>query len=212
MKKAFWIALFAASLGVPLALYLSVAGTGLDTYTFAIIAAITAYILICDQVILAAKPSGLINAFGAKFVARLHSTLPVAILTIAALHPMLKGASGFSDETAQARIGSISLVALAFLSAFTVIFMANTVWLRITPLAALKKWASSRLGLTYPVARIVHGFFALIAVAIAIHALLASTSNVSVNPIGAAWLCGMTILSLFLYIRYRVQRRKRSQS
>lgn len=210
MKKAFWIVLFALNLGVPLALYLSVAASGFDGYTFAIIAAITAYILICDQIIVATRPAGLVKAFGAKFVTKLHSTLPVAILTFAVLHPILKEANGFSEETLQARIGIASLIVLVTLTVFTVVFMANTVWMRITPLASLKKWAASHLGLTYPLARLVHGVFALVAVAIAIHAMLASTSDFSVNPAGAAWLAGMTVLSLVLYIRYRIKRQKRS--
>jgi len=207
MKKTFWIVLFAASLGVPLALYLSVAASGFDGYTLAIIAAITAYILICDQIIVATRPAGLVNAFGAKFVSKLHATLPIAILTLAVLHPILKEANGFSEETAQARIGIASLILLATLMVFTVLFMANTVWMRIKPLARLKKWVTLRLGLTYPVARVVHGLFALIAIAIAIHALLASTSDFSVNPVGAIWLLGMTGLSIVLYIRYRIKRR-----
>jgi len=96
---------------------------------------------------------------------------------------------------------------LVALTVFTVLFMANTVWMRIKPLSILRKWVNTRLGLTYPLARIVHGFFTVIAVAIAIHALLASSSHFSVNPLGATWLGGMTLVSIFLYIRYRIKRR-----
>jgi predicted ferric reductase len=207
MKKALGIFLLLASLGIPLFLYLSLAATGFDTYTISMICGVTAYILICNQFILASRPRFLVSLFGQKGVLRLHSVIPVLIIIFTGAHPLLKELSGFSDETLQARLGTSVLVIMGATVVFTVLFMANTVWLKLSPLAKLKKWVYEKTGLTYKGARVVHNLFAIGALILSAHVLLASTSSFQANPAGMIWMAGWMLFSLGLYIQYRLSGR-----
>jgi predicted ferric reductase len=188
-------------------LYVSLAGSGFDTYTLSIACGITAYALICDQFILAARPRFLVGLFGAKGLQRLHAHIPVGIVLLAALHPVLKELNGFSDETLQARLGTTTLVLLIAAIVFTVLFMANTVWMKISPLSEFRKWIYKKTGLTYKGARIAHNLLVIAAVFLAVHVLLASTSAFSANPVGMIWMAVWMVLSLGLYLGYRLSGR-----
>ena len=71
-------------------------------------------------------------------------------------------------------------------------------------LKPLRAWAAERLGLGYKAARTAHGLAALAVVALFVHLSLASSSDLSFNPAGPAWLAAWTLLSLGIFARSRV--------
>jgi hypothetical protein len=153
MKKILVYLAYILTPAVPLALYLSSLGTSFGSYSLSVALGIVAYVLICNQFILAAKPAFAVRAIGAKGVLALHRTAPVFILILAAAHHNLKIQNGFSEESVQARFGAAALAVAAALILFSVLLMAQTFLSRIRFLAAFKTWVYKRTGLNYKTAR-----------------------------------------------------------
>jgi len=208
MKKSTFMAAYAASPLVPAALYaISMSGT-IDMYSASMILGVSAYILLCNQLILASRPAFAVEALGAQGLAALHGSAPLALLAMAVAHRMLKAYVGFDMGSVQAIIGLAALLVLFIGSAAAATFLARPKGRAAESIKAFRAKAAARFGLTYKAARAMHGLVAAAVVALAVHALLASSSTLSGNPLGTGWLVAWTALSLFSYIRYRISGRR----
>lgn len=192
---------------IPVFLYIQSSGTELNRYALSVFLGIYAFVWLCNQFILAAKPKLLSSILGAKGLLDLHSIMPVVIIILAALHRILKAAYGFSLETAQARLGGLAWWLYALIIVFTLLFMANTKLMHIGLLKRLKDFVYEETGLTYKRARVFHNLTVLGALIILTHMGLASSSQIAVNPLGVAFLLIWMLISLGLYIRYRLRGR-----
>ncbi|HOT62827.1 MAG TPA: hypothetical protein PLU93_08195 [Treponemataceae bacterium] len=208
MKKLAFVVLFLVSLAIPLLLYASALGLGPDVYGASVAFGIFAYVLVADQFFLAARPAFLSALIGPKGMTKLHASIPVLILAAAIAHRTLKVAAGFSLVGTQAALGGLALSVMLFVIIFAVLFMANTVWMRLKPVSALRDRVYRLTGLTYKGARVVHNLVLLAALALAFHVLIASTGDFAANPIGLFWMIGWMVLSLGLYLRYRLNGRR----
>lgn len=202
-KPAFYLA-YLASFAVPLYFYYQSVGAYLDGYTASVLLGVSAFVLLCDQFFLASKPGFAVKALGAKGLLALHRTAPAALILIAAAHFTLKKAAGLETTSPQALLGIGAFSILLFLAAFAAVIMADTVLSRIGFLAAFKKWFNERTGMTYKKARDLHNTFVLVACLVLVHALLASTGDFGMNPIGVYWLIFWFVLSQGMYTRYRL--------
>jgi len=212
MKKTFFWFFYSLTVVVPLAFYLLAAGTGPDSYTVSVILAVSAYILICDQFILASRPVFAVKALGIKGVLTLHRTSPLLILILASAHHSLKQLNGFSETSLKAGLGTSALAISIALTVFTAFLMATTFFSRIGFLASFKRWVYGKTGLTYKKARTLHNIFAAAAGLALVHMLLASSSDFSANPAGAAWMIFWMLVSLGAYARYLLSGRGESHS
>lgn len=207
MKKvAFFLCYFLSPL-LPLIPYLGNTAGAPALYALSVFFGVYAFIMLCNQFILASRPKYAVAALGMKGLLSFHGTMPVVILTIAAIHRSLKMNVGFSMESPQAHLGTIVWVGLAFIVVFAVLFMAQTFWLRINTLKKLKAVIYAKTGLTYERARIVHNLTIVLGALILLHVLLASSSDSTINPVGMAVMILWMIGSLLVYLRYRLMGR-----
>ncbi len=207
MRKAVFVLLYALTLAAPLVPYLAAAGLGPDSYTVSVVLGISTIVLVLNQFILAARPAFAVKALGAQGLLALHRTVPAVIIVLAGAHLSLKLAGGFSPSSLRAALGFAAFLGLTLLAAFAALIMTNSVLARVPFLAAFKKAFLRRTGITYKKARTIHNAYVPVAVLILVHALLASSSDLSANPAGAAWLAFWTLLSLGIYARYRLRNR-----
>lgn len=207
MKRTAFFAMYFLSPVVPIVLYLRSVGTGLDSYSLSVALGITAFVLLCNQFILASRPSLAVAALGARKLVTMHSTVPIFILCIAGTHKVLKELNGFSDNTTQALFGAATWWLFAVVIISAVLFMANTFWFKLAVVKNLRTWVYATFKLTYKGARLLHNMTVLAGILIMVHVLLASSGNFAANPAGIAWMCGWMLLSLAMYVRYRVRGR-----
>ena len=208
MKRAlFFIAYFLAP-AIPVALYMRSLGGGAGVYSGSVVLGITAFILICNQYILASRPTFIVKALGLKSLLAFHSIMPIVLIGMAGMHSQLKEAAGFSDDTLQATLGSATLAVFIAAAVLAILFLANINLPIALKLREFRKWAQDRLALSYRLTRAFHNITVVAGVAIMVHVLLASSSDFKVNPVGAGWMIAWLALSLGLYARYRLNGRK----
>lgn len=193
---------------VPAALYAASVGGFPDAYGVSVALGAYAYALLAAQPALAARPAFIVKAIGVKGSAALHGVAPVLALGMAAAHRALKLSLGFDAGTPQAVIGAASFWFLAAASVAAVLLLAAFGGSIGKALKPLRAWAAERLGLSYKAARAAHGLAALAVVALFVHLSLASSSDLSLNPAGPAWLAAWTLLSLGVYARSRLSARR----
>ena len=208
MKKIFFfIGYFLLPL-VPAVLYLTSIGSPFNSYVLSVIFGIYAFIMICNQFFLASKPSFAVKALGMKGLVSFHSTMPVVIIVVALAHKLLKESNGYSEESFQAGFGSVAWWIFAVVIVFTVLFMANTFWLKLDVLKKLKTFVYEKTGLNYKTTRVLHNVTVIAGVIILIHVFLASSSSYTVNFAGIMVMACWMIFSLVLYLVYRLKGRK----
>lgn len=204
MKKVLFYLAYLATFAVPLYFYYQSVGAYLDGYTASVLLGVTAFVLLCNQFILASKPGFAVQALGAKGLLALHRTAPAALILIVAVHFTLKKAAGYGTTSLRALLGISAFTITLILAVFAAVIMANTVLSRIGFLAAFKKRFTEKTGMTYKKARDLHNAFVLVAYLVLVHALLASTADFGLNPAGVSWLIFWFVLSQGLYARYRL--------
>lgn len=221
MKRLSFFAAYFAAPVPPVLLYLSSQGWYLDAYAASVVLGVFAFVLFSNQFILASRPRLAVEALGLKGLLSFHGTMPLVALLLAGAHRTLKvGAApgsgreglfanglGFSGESLQASLGGTAwwLFAVAILGA--VLFLANGFWMRIGALRRLREKVYAKAGLNYGRARLAHNLTVAAGLVVLAHAGLASSSDFSRNPLGAAWLLAWFALSLGLYLRYRLRGR-----
>lgn len=208
MKKFLFFAGYFLFPIIPVAIYLSGLQPDFSTYTVSVCLGIYAYVFIAGQFLLAARPGFAVRTLGQKGLVSFHSTMPVVILVIAAVHKFLKEANGFAEDAFQARFGAIAWWTFAVLVVFAVLFMANTVWMRLGFLKKLKELVYKKTGLSYKIARVLHNIAVLAGIVILVHVLLASTSSFGSNPVGIVFLAALMLFCLGAYLVYRIKGRK----
>jgi len=208
MKKFLFFLAYALTPAIPAFIYLRSLGQGFSSYTLSVVLGITAFTIICDQFILAARPGFAVKAVGAKTLLAMHQIMPFVALVLAGTHKLVKEANGYSDETFQASFGGIAWWTFAVILVGTVLFMATTILTKIKPFSDLKAFVQQKLGLSYKRLRVLHNITVAAALLITVHVALASTSNFAANPVGVIWMLGWMALSLGLYLAYRIRGRK----
>ena len=196
MKRILFLAAYLLSPAIPVAIYVSSLGGSIDPYTLSVGLGVYAFIMICNQLILASRPGFAVSALGIKGLLTLHGIAPFFILAIAATHRMLKELSGFPDDTVQATFGA---VALLFIANFRMPFQAAIRKLRTRAAEAFK--------LTYKASRAFHNVTVAACAVLVTHVLLASSSAFSANPAGAAWMAAWATLAIGMFLRYRIRGR-----
>lgn len=204
MKRVIFFVVYFLTPVVPIVLYMRSVGTGMDSYSLSVALGITAFILLCNQFMLASRPAFAVAALGTKKLVAMHGTVPVFILAIAGVHKVLKELNGFPEDTLQARFGAATLVLFAIVIVLAVLLMANTFWLKLAVVQNFRKWVYATFKLTYKGARLLHNITVLAAVLIMVHVLLASSGSFAANPAGIVWMCGWMVLALVMYTRYRM--------
>jgi len=208
MKRTIFFIAYFLTPAIPVALYMRSLGGGSGVYPGSVALGITAFILICNQYILASRPAFIVKALGLKGLLAFHGIMPIVLIGMAGMHSQLKKAAGFPDDTLQATIGAATLVVFIAAAVLAVLFLANINLPIALKLREFRKWAQERLGLGYKLTRALHNVTVVAGLAIMVHVLLASSSDFTANPVGAGWMTAWLALSLGLYARYRLNGRK----
>lgn len=207
MKKISFLLVYFLTPSIPVFLYLRSSGFILDSYSFSIVAGVYAFILLCNQFILAARPSPAVAALGLKGLLSFHSSMAFLVLALAVVHRALKMDVGFSFDTLQATLGAVVWWVFFFTMVFAVLFMANTFILKIEFFVKFKRFVMQSTHLTYNGARIVHNITVPAGIGILIHVVLASSSNFTANPSGLGYMVVWMLFSLLFYFGYRLKHR-----
>ncbi len=208
MKRArFFIAYFFTPV-IPAFFYIKATSSGVDPYSVSVVLGVVAFILLCNQFMLASRPGWIVAALGLKNMLAFHGTMPFVILALAGLHRGLKASLGFPLDSVQAVIGSVSFLVFVLAAVFAVVFLATINLPIALKLREFRKWAQDRLGLSYKLTRAFHNITVAAGVAIMVHVLLASSSDFAANPVGAGWMTAWLVISLGAYARYRLNGRK----
>lgn len=208
MKKRFFWLYYLMILLVPPFLYLVSSGFLLDTYTLSIFFGVSAFVLLCNQLVLASRPRFIVESVGQKAMLSLHNVFPVLILFFGAMHKILKEVNGYSDSSFQASFGIGVWWSLLIIVIFTVLFMANTFVIKIDFIKKMRAFVYQKTGLTYTRARMFHNFIIILLYILMVHVFLASTSDFTTNPIGIISMFVLMIFSSIMYIKYRLKGRK----
>ncbi|OHD22372.1 MAG: hypothetical protein A2Y38_22095 [Spirochaetes bacterium GWB1_59_5] len=208
MKRAAFFLAYFLTPAIPAFFYINAAKSGFGVYSSSVLLGITAFILLCNQFILAARPGWVVSALGLKSLLAFHGTMPLVILVMAGMHRGLKASAGFPLDSAQAIIGSLSFLVFVLAAIFAILFLANISLPVAAGLRALRKWAQDHWGFSYKLARSFHNITVVAGVAIMVHVLLASSSDFTANPVGVLWMIAWLLMSLGLYARYRLRGRK----
>jgi predicted ferric reductase len=207
MKKVIFIISYFLIPWIPLFFYTHAFSSPWDSYTLSVILGVYAFVMICNQFILAARPPLVLQIFGVRGLLSFHGTMPVLILLFALAHRTLKLLNGFSLDSLQAKLGMTVWLLLALLVVFAAIFMAQTFWLHWALVRRLREWVYRKLGLTYPRSRLFHNLTVLGGLIILVHVWLASTSDFATHGVGIALLTVWMLFSLVYYFGYRLNGR-----
>jgi len=214
MRRRLFYALFFASPALAIAIYAIRLRSFANVYFLSVALGLAAYTYLCNQFILAARPRFLAEGGGAKRLQILHVSMPCLILVLAALHrvlklglrlqsvsdgqPMpsgflaslldaLKHGLGFKEGTVMVNLGAAAWWLLLVFSVLAAILFSKTFFLRFSVVRKIRELAVSH-GLGEEKARRGHATIALAALASLVHMLLASSSALSSNGVGAGWL------------------------
>ena len=207
MKRLSFFLLYLISPVIPTLFFFTSMGGRVDAYTISGIVGVFAFVLFCNQLILASRPKFAVKALGIKGLLALHSTAPIFILGWAIVHRMLKEKYGFDLDSTQATIGAAVLVVFFIASIAAFLLMANVQPPLGTKLHALRTWVEKTFKLGYKTSRAFHVITVLALAALSVHVSLASSASLSINPLGTAWLGAWFVLSLAMFIRYRIRGR-----
>lgn len=208
MKRTIFFIAYFLTPAIPVALYMKSLGGGSGVYPGSVALGITAFILICNQYILASRPAFIVRTLGLKGLLAFHSIMPIVLIGVAGMHSQLKEATGFPDDTLQASLGGVTLVVFIAAAVLAILFLANINLPIALKLREFRKWTQVRLALSYSLTRALHNITVVAGIAIMVHVLLASSSDFAANPVGAGWMVAWLALSLGLYARYRLNGRK----
>jgi predicted ferric reductase len=207
MKRFSFMLLYLLSPAIPVILFLVANGGNLDSYSVSVAFGVYAFVLLCNQLILASRPGFAVSALSLKGLLALHGSAPFFILAIAATHRLLKEANGFPDDTVQATMGAAALVLFLAVSIVAFLLMANVKPPIGNKLRELRTWVEKSFRIGYKVSRAFHSITIVLLLVLAVHISLASSSALAINPLGTAYLAAWLLLSIVLYARYRVRGR-----
>ncbi len=207
MKRIPFLLAYLLSPVIPAALYITQAGGGMDSYTLSVGLGVYAFIMIFNQLILASRPGFAVSALGVKGLLVLHGTAPFFIIAIAAAHRLLKASYGFSLDSRQATLGAIAWWTFIAAAVFALLFIANFKLPFLAGIRKLRTWAADTFKLTYKASRAFHNVTVAACAVLVTHVLLASSSDFTANPAGAAWMTVWATLALGTFLRYRIRGR-----
>jgi len=231
MKRTIFYFAYAATLAPPVLAYVIAQGSPGAAYSLSMALGASAFMVLANQFILASRPAFAVEALGIKGLLSFHSRMPIVAVVLAIAHRTLKvglvaakvspddpfaarsrsliealrGGLGFVDDTFQTLPGSFALLAAILISVVAVLFMANSVFMRIKPLAGLKARIYAKTGLSYRSFRLFHDLIVLAALSLLVHIALASSGPASGMPFAVGWSVAWMILALAMFARYKIR-------
>lgn len=207
MAVALFVLGYLSTLAVPSVLFVLPLGGLQDLYSVSVLAGVCAWAMLANQVVLASRPKPVLALLGVKGLLQLHGVLALCALATAFLHLSLKGAVGFGFSGVQPLLGILSLVfyLCAALAAF--ILMSPAFYPLAGRLRAFRDYLFAHTPLSYVRSRAIHGLTAPMLIVLLIHILLASSASFAVNAAGSGFMIAWTLVSLVLYLRYRLRGR-----
>ncbi|NCB01536.1 MAG: hypothetical protein EOM67_05115 [Spirochaetia bacterium] len=194
---------------IPVVFYFTSAGAFYDTYSVSIVLGVYSFVLVCNQFYLASQPSWLISFIGVKFIRSLHGSSPLLLLLLSSIHAILKLSIGFTITTIGAILGLTAFI-LFFVGIFSALLLfANTLLTKRSSFSKFRVKIFAKMDLTHQKVRAIHNLMVVAGLFILIHALLASTSTFTYNPIGVSILIVWMLFTLFVYLAYRLSGRKK---
>lgn len=210
MKRILAALVLIASAAAPPSLYYVALQPGLGAYGLSVVLGPLAFALLCDQIILAAKPRVLVWALGRKGMARLHAVVPLGILAAALAHLSLKIKSGMWHLGAQSALAWAALGLIAILLAISLLYLGPN-WARAAgPITKIRDALARRGRLNYGRARFAHAMAIIAVGALLAHAALASSSNLRAYPLGVGYMACHFALASLSYLAYRIGGRRSS--
>ena len=206
-RLAFFLGYLLSALA-PAALYLGRTGGGPGAYPGSVALGVVAFIMACNQFILASRPAPALRVLGLKGLLAMHGVLAALMLAAALAHRFLKAAAGFELAGTQPALGLAAWLVFTLAAVMALLFLANGSLPFMDRLRALRSWAEKKLGLGYKSARATHNLTVAAGLVLMAHVLLASSSDFRSNPVGSAWLVAWMLISQGLYLRYRLRGRK----
>lgn len=207
MKRLSFYLLYLFSPAIPSLLFYNSTGGFFDAYTLSVLLGVYAFVLLCNQLLLASRPGFAVAAMGIKGLLALHASAPIFILAMAIAHRILKDESGFDLRSTQAMIGAVVLAVFFVASIAAFLLIANVRPPLGTTLRTLRGWVEKTFKLGYKASRSFHAITVLALVALAVHVSLASSASFAGNPLGTTWLGTWLAISLGMFIRYRIRGR-----
>lgn len=192
---------------IPLYFYLSSSALEFNVYSLSVVLGVFSFVWLSNQFILAAKPGLIVHMLGTKGLMNLHSFMPIIILVMAGFHRVLKIAYGFNPNSGQAVLGALAWWLYGIIIVLTLLLMAHTNLMKVPFLKAFREWVYAKTGLTYKRARLFHNVTILGSFVLMVHMALATSSQLSQNPWGSGFLLLWMLISLALYLRYRLRGR-----
>lgn len=211
-KAAFYVAYGLSPVAVCL-LFLFPAFRSANVPTGKIVASIfgiTAFVLFCNQVILGSRPRQTVEALGSRHLLRLHMIMGIVAWIFTVVHNQLKEALLFSEDTAQATLGSLALALFAIVMILTLVFMANT-FVSNWKLVAKVRQFGARYGFNYPKYLFMHDATLVIALVAVVHILMAKTSVLAVNPVGAIIIPAYYLMAVGFWAFYRARKSRKTR-
>jgi predicted ferric reductase len=207
MSKRTLSALYSLSLFIPACFYLASKGWHLSGSGISAVLGVCAFVLVCNQLILASRPAPIVKALGQKGLRSLHSAMPAAIIVLAVAHRLIKASIGFDIESFQADLGAAALVLIVVLSLLAFLLIATIGGKLGDKLKALRAGLAGKPGISYKASRAVHAALALAVPLLCLHLFLASSADFSRNPLGSLWLAAYALFSIYLFLKYRISGR-----
>ena len=205
-KKAF-VVLYVLSPLIPVCLYLASIGWTISGYGVSVALGVCAFVLVCNQLILASRPAPIMKALGQKDLRALHSAIPAAVIILAVSHRLLKASAGFDISGFQASLGAAGLIIIIALSLLAFMLIAAIGGKLGESVKVLRARLAKNPGINYKLSRAFHAATAFAVPLLCIHFFLASSADFSRNLVGSLWLAIYALFSIYLFVMYRISGR-----
>lgn len=148
----------------------------LDSYTLSVFFGAMAYFYFMVTLLLSNRLRVLDRLFGHDRVIIYHRTIAWAGIATGVVHRFLKIEVFGPPRNLQMNLGVVVLLGTFILVGFSLIFMITTVFHRIKPLGALRKWFQTKL-VDYHGIKQIHSLMAVLVLVLVVHVFMASTLN-----------------------------------
>ncbi len=202
LEKAFWIGFAVLCPLIPVSLYFAGNWYSLfHSYSMGMLLGIISYVYFLNALIISARIRYFDSIFGHDRVLVFHGYLALAAMSAAVAHYVFKSIYSF-DTTLQTGLGVLGFYLFATIIVLTLLFMVDTLSERMGWLKTLRTAVKEKLHLDYSKLKIFHNFTSLAAVFIALHVLMASSTqeNLARMLVMGGW--ALVAVSFFLYHKF----------
>ena len=203
--KAFWLLVYFLSPLLPITIFFTTSEYTLQKgpqFVAAISLAITAYVWFTFQFIISARPRFIEKYFGLDKLYRFHWLMAIVALALALLHNALIGGF-FHVESLQPLYGNITQTLFIAVILFSLLFLRDSVLLKIPLIRPLRELLARALRLEYQLTLFLHSLSILAATAMLAHVLVMPAE--SLLPFKAVMFGFYTVSGLF-YLYHSIVR------